>query len=348
MANGPRDEALRNALRTAGIGTFSFSPKEGLVLDETYAALLGYSAAELPSDLMAWFPAQVHPEDLRAVAADQQLIIQGEADTSQRAFRIRNASGEYLWVQGTASRTEDGVVGTIQDISKHVRNKEDAETFASIAAHDLKAPMRTIGMMIEFLQENLQGRLDGDEPKKMSFVVSAAQKMMNLIDDLLAYARAGVDKVDFETIELGKVVEATKKALAADIEQSEAIIQTGELPAVWGNGTQLGQLVQNLVANAIKHHPAQPTIRIEAEAHADRVVLSVHDNGAGIAADNLDKVMLPFQRLNSAAPGSGIGLAIVQRIAHLHGGAVTIQSEVGRGTSFSVSLPAVQQGGGVP
>ncbi len=228
------------------------------------------------------------------------------------------------------------------------RSNRDLEQFASIASHDLQEPLRMVSSYVQLLAQNYQGKLGSEADEFIGYAVDGAKRMSTLISDLLSYARVGREMRSFAPVDVKKTVTDVMHTLKLTIRDSGATIICGELPTVHGDGLQLGQLFQNLIANAIKFHgDQQPSIEISAKP--DEMpgiwVFALSDNGIGIAPENFGRIFEIFQRLHSRRKysGSGIGLAICKRIVELHGGRIWLESSPGAGTTFFFTLPAAHQ-----
>jgi PAS domain S-box-containing protein len=225
------------------------------------------------------------------------------------------------------------------------RSNADLEQFAHVASHDLQEPLRMVSTYTSLIAEYYNGRSDEKVEKYILYVLDGAKRMQRLIQDLLSYSR-----VDSEA-ELPMLVKsdvALKIALAnldASIEKSHAKIDCDELPAVFADATQLAQIFQNLIGNALKFSgECSPHVRVGAKREGDKWVFHVNDNGIGIEKKYAERVFLMSERLNerSLYEGSGIGLAIVKKIITRHGGLVWFDSELKVGTTFYFTIPATQ------
>ena len=201
-------------------------------------------------------------------------------------------------------------------------------------------------MVTSYLQL-LEGRyaddLDEDAREFIDYAVDGADRMREMIDGLLAYSRVETRGDPFEPVELDDVLEDTRDNLQVQIEESDAEIAAAELPRVAGDESQLQQVFQNLLSNAIEYSGDEsPAIRVTADRTGEMWTISVQDNGIGIDPDDQDRIFEVFQRLHSREehPGTGIGLALCRRIVERHGGEIRVDSEPGEGTTFSFTLPS--------
>lgn len=223
------------------------------------------------------------------------------------------------------------------------RSNKDLEQFAYVASHDLKEPLRMVTSFVQMLKRKYEGRLDLDADDYIRYAVDGAARMHSLIDDLLTYSHVDRKTEPFELTDLNVVLRKVVQNLAELTRESSASITALELPTVMADPIQMGQLLQNLIANAIKYRdPAvPPRIRIEAEQGEGHWIFSVQDNGIGIAPEFSERIFKLFQRLHTKEeyPGTGIGLAICKRISERHGGRIWVESSPGRGSTFYFALP---------
>jgi len=219
----------------------------------------------------------------------------------------------------------------------------ELERFAYVASHDLQEPLRVISSYAQLLARRYMGKLDGDADDFINIIVDATKRMKSLINDLLEFSRVGTRGKAFERVDSLAVLNKVLSMLDAAIVESGAVISCGSLPAVWADDIQLSQVFQNLISNAIKFRSERsPEISISAEKREGSWVFSVKDNGIGIEKAYFDKIFIIFQRLHTSReyPGTGIGLALAQKIVERHGGRIWVESEPGKGSVFNFSIPA--------
>jgi light-regulated signal transduction histidine kinase (bacteriophytochrome) len=231
-----------------------------------------------------------------------------------------------------------------------VRERRDAELqeLVYVASHDLTEPLRMVTSYLELLRRHSEDVLDERARQFLFFAEDGAARMRALIDDLLVYSRVGGSQLVCRPTAVADVLEGVLRDLGAAIADAGAEVRVdGELPVLLVDRVQLGQVLQNLLANAVKFH---------APGHAPQIVISaaeepgeagwwrltVADDGIGIAARSADRIFRVFQRLHSAEeyPGTGIGLAICRRVVEQHDGRLWVESELGQGSAFHLTLPA--------
>ena len=237
------------------------------------------------------------------------------------------------------------------------RSNAELEQFASVTSHDLQAPLTTISMYTELLERrrSAEGKAGGNggtgELDLVEGIRGATQQARGLIRDLLEYSRAGRGQLALEQVPAAEMVEHALHALAGAIEEAHAQVTVGELPVVLADRSNLCRVFQNLIGNAVKFTGDRtPHVSVEAEREGDHWRFSVRDNGIGMDAEHAQRIFEPFQRLHGEEdyPGTGIGLAVCERIIDQHGGRIWVTSTPGEGSVFHFTLPAVTHAGTEP
>lgn len=223
------------------------------------------------------------------------------------------------------------------------RSNADLEHFAYVTSHDLQTPLRTIAVYAQLLERRYRGRLDAEADDFLGFIVGGAQRMGLLITDLLEYARVGSASQPLRPVAAAAAVRTALDNLGTAVGEARAVIRIGTLPVVMAEPSQLVSLFQNLIGNALKYrHPDRaPQVAITAEPdEAGGWRIAVADNGIGIDPQHFDKIFVIFERLDTAptTEGTGVGLALCQRIARRFGGDIRVDSAPGAGTTFVVAL----------
>ncbi len=245
------------------------------------------------------------------------------------------------------------------------RSNAELEQFAHIASHDLQEPLRMVISYLQLLSRRYRGKLDPDADEFIEYAVDGAGRMQALIQALLSYARVSSRKQPFDRVDCNRVLQDAISNLHVAIQESGAIVLADPLPEVWGDATQLTQIFQNLIANAIKfrrHLPPQIQIRVKpvatAVARTESCPLgaeeidppptawcfAVADNGIGIESQYLDRIFAIFQRLHTRVtyPGTGIGLSICKKIIERHGGTIWVESIPEQSSSVSQQPLSIQ------
>lgn len=248
--------------------------------------------------------------------------------------------GTFLLVlTGRTSRIEQLVKTRTAELA---RSNAELEQFAYVASHDLKEPLRMVGSFTELLARRYQGKLDKDADEYIGFMLDGVRRMQQLINDLLAYSRITRGGQALTLTAADAALAAALANLKQAIGESAATVSADPLPPVYANASQLMQLFQNLIGNAIKFRAeAAPVVHISAQRRSEQWLFSVQDNGIGIEPQYRERIFAIFQRLHTreAYPGTGIGLALCKRIVEQHGGKIWLESEPGRGSTFFFNLP---------
>jgi PAS domain S-box-containing protein len=217
----------------------------------------------------------------------------------------------------------------------------ELEKFAYVASHDLQEPLRMVASYTQLLARRYRGKLGADADEFIGFAVDGASRMQQLIQDLLSYSRLTTQGRPLELTESQDACNTAIMNLRQSIEESGAVVLVASLPKVYADPTQLTQLFQNLIGNAIKYRSEQsPTIQVAARAEGGQSIVSVQDNGIGIEPQYSDRIFEMFQRLHTRKEyaGTGIGLAICRKIVERHGGKIWVESQPGRGATFRFTI----------
>ena len=221
-------------------------------------------------------------------------------------------------------------------------SNRELEQFAYVSSHDLKEPLRMITSFLQLLQKRYADKLDEDANDFINFAVEGAKRLNTMINDLLEYSRIGSKEIEFEYLQSEKLLETVLTELEPLIDDNHAIVKYDPLPLIYANEQMMIQLFQNLIGNAIKYHGEKdPEIHIFADKSGDDYVFAVKDNGIGIDKKHMGRIFTIFQRLHSRDEyeGTGIGLAISQKIVQQHHGQIWAESEPGKGTTFYFTIP---------
>lgn len=223
------------------------------------------------------------------------------------------------------------------------QSNRDLERFAYVVSHDLAEPLRMISSFVQLIVEEFGDRLGGRGREYVDFVLEGSTRMRSLIDDLLSYSRLGADELAITNVDLADVVGRVLQVLGPVVEETGAEVIVGDLPEVAADSIKIEQVVQNLVANALKFRrpDERPRVSIDAVRLADAWQVSVVDDGIGIEPRHADRVFEMFQRLHAREdfPGTGVGLTICKRILDRHAGDIWFEPNDPRGTRFHFTLP---------
>ena len=323
----------------------------------------GYRADEIIGQSFSRF---YTPEDVRADLPRRELeTASSVGQCEDEGWRIRK-DGSRFWasVTVTALRDEGGTLRGFAKITRDItdrkhaeerlkqqaaelaRSNADLQQFAYVASHDLQEPLRMVASYTQLLARRYRGKLDQDADDFINFAVDGATRMQQLINDLLAYSRVETRGKEFSPTNCDEVVDLVIGDLSAAIAEAAAVVTRDSLPTVMADASQLGQLFQNLIANAVKYRRDEPPrVHVSAERDDGGWRFAVQDNGIGIDRQYFDRIFVIFQRLHGKGdyPGTGIGLAICKKIVERHGGRIWVESEPGQGTTFYFTIPERQR-----
>ena len=270
---------------------------------------------------------------------EKNLILQQEISTRRAVEKALQEQNLVLQQEiSNRQRAESALLKSNQELA---RSNAELEQFAYVASHDLQAPLATIASYAQLLEKRYKDQLDSKATKFIGNIVQGCTRMQTLIDDLLEYSRVGRSRKPFQLTDCNHAVQQALANLQGAIRQTQAVVTYSELPAVMGDISQLVQLFQNLVGNSIKYrHDAPPVVHITACKQEKDWLLSVSDNGIGIATQHQARIFQIFQRLHTQKEysGTGIGLAICQKIVERHGGSIWVESKPGQGSTFYFTL----------
>ncbi|MFN0103300.1 MAG: PAS domain S-box protein [Bryobacteraceae bacterium] len=370
------EEALQRALRfdeavmaNMGEGLYTVDSR-GLVTFMNPAAeeLFGWSFEELRGRKMHDMTHHHHPDGTPFPAeecAGLQVLAQGKTLTGHEDVFIRK-DGTFFDVVYSSSPLRSGaeILGlaiVFRDVSEHKRAaeelrrsaeelrraNEDLNQFAFAASHDLQEPLRMVTSYSQLLVKGYRDRLDGEAALCVNFITEGTQRMRELLADLLAYTQVNEDDGESRTnlIDLNLIFRKSVENLKTAIQESDAVVAGGQLPSVRGYEPHFLQLLQNLIGNAIKYRgESAPRVHVSAGKSDGVWRLAVADNGIGIEPQYHQMIFGVFKRLHGRTiPGTGIGLAICQRVVDRFGGRIWVESQLNRGATFYCTLPTVRE-----
>lgn len=360
---------LYEGLFEAAADAFLLTDFEGRIVDANAEAarLFGYARAELAGQPVdALVPERfrgMHWTDRQSYYSEPSTRLMG---TRRDIFGRRKDGSEFpadIMLNIAHAGNRRLVLSTVRDVTERKRSQEDLtryadelsrsnielarsntdlKNFAYVASHDLQEPLRMVSSYTRLLGERYRGKLDAEADEFIAHAVDGAARMQALIQDLLNYSRVTRQAPRLEPVDCREVVQRALLNLQGTIQESGAEIIVDRLPVVKGDTSQLVQLFQNLLGNAIKFRgDRKPLIEVSATKGADWT-FCVRDNGIGIEPQNRERIFAMFQRLHTRQeyPGTGIGLAVCKRIVEAHGGRLWVESEPGRGSSFFFTMPA--------
>jgi NO-binding membrane sensor protein with MHYT domain/signal transduction histidine kinase len=282
------------------------------------------------------------------------VLVQGEVVAVLEFFshRVEEPDEELLSVMSNVGAQLGQVVERTRAHQEIARNTEDLarsnaelEQFAYVASHDLQEPLRMVASFTQLLARKYDGRLDADADEYIRYAVDGAQRMQKLILDLLSYARLSTKGLSPQPIDAASLCETAIDQLRQSIQEKNAVVTVDPLPTVLGYGTQLTQLFQNLIGNGLKYSNRQrPEVHVSAVPAGDHWVFSVRDNGIGIEPQYFERIFQMFKRLHTREQysGTGIGLALCQKIVARHRGRIWVESQPGLGSNFQFTIPRAE------
>ncbi|WP_339106043.1 ATP-binding protein [Haloterrigena salinisoli] len=348
---------LEAATEAGAVGTWEWSiPDDEIATGDSFAETFGVDPeAAREGEPLERFLSTIHEDDRDRVEEKIEAALDscGEFEAE---YRVRNADDELRWVsaRGHVRCDEDGnpvkFPGALTDITTRKRaaaeleaSNERLEQFAYAASHDLQEPLRMVSSYLQLIEDRYADELDAECEEFIDYAVDGAERMRAMIDSLLEYSRIETRGDPFEPVDLEAVVDDVRTDCQLQIGGSGAEITTEDLPTVVGDADQLRQLFQNLLDNAIEYSGDEPP-RVELSVTRDgsEWIVSVRDEGIGVDPDDQQRIFEVFQRLHThdEHAGTGIGLALCERIVERHGGEIWLESEPGEGSTFSVTLPA--------
>jgi PAS domain S-box-containing protein len=327
-----------------------------LVMNSAAASILDKSFAEVAGKTAE----QVYPPEVIRQALEVERAVLADGQCRSFELTVGREGRTYLLTKGPYLDDRGNIIGTTgltRDITDQIRREEalrasndalrrsndDLARFAYAASHDLQEPLRMVSLFSELLQESVRGRLEPEAERYIETVVDSAIRMSTLIKDILAYSQvASSTDLPVAWTDCGKAIEKVLLNLKMSIEQSGASLSCGALPVVEIAEGHLVQVLQNLLSNAIRFRGPRPLeVHVWADRQGPEWIVSVRDNGLGIDPRFARQVFGLFKRLQGMErPGSGIGLALCQKIVERYGGRIWVESELGQGATFRFALRA--------
>ncbi len=306
---------------------------------ESYVGTILWGSQGQPIGLIAIIGRQplANPQLVTSILQLAAIRAAGEMERRQAEGELRKAKDE-LELRVRERTTELEKANT-----ELQRSNKDLEQFAYVSSHDLQEPLRMVTSFMQLLEKEYRDRIDETGRQYIGFAAEGARRMQLLIKNLLEYSRVNTRGKPYGPVNCDKIFNQVIRNLKLVISETQAQVTCDSLPTVWGDESQIMQVFQNLIENAIKFrkHQELPLVHVSARPNGREWVFSVRDNGIGIDPQHHDRIFTIFQRLHSRDeyPGTGIGLTIVKRIVERHGGQVCIESNPGKGSTFIFTVP---------
>ena len=331
-----------------------------------FEKITGYTTDEI-YEMSCWRPLVVE-DDIPIF--DKNVVGLSPGESIRSEIRIRKKDGEIVWLASFVECITDPqnssylrIYGGCRDITERKRAEEalvkksrdlarsnaDLAQFAYVASHDLQEPLRMVTSYVQLLEKRYKGKLDPDADEFIGYIVEGTKRMKQLLTALLDYSRVGSRGKLFQPIDGEAILEAALKNLKVILEETKGVVTHDPLPRIVVDETQMVQLFQNLIGNALKFHgPEPPQVHVSSRREGEVWIFAVRDNGIGIDPQYHQKIFVIFQRLHGRDeyPGTGIGLAIAQLIVERHGGRIWVESEKGEGSAFYFTIPVDGVNGG--
>jgi len=354
-------ERLHLALKASGVGTWNLDLGANRVSFDEYAIpLFGHPTGSHDAAFNQF---------LEMVHSDDRPRVEEEIRSAPAAAGGYESSFRVLWPDGSmhdlsargkvvagADREHAQMTGVIWDVTERKRAEErlvrllaelersnkELELFAYVASHDLQEPLRMVSSYTQLLERRYSEKLDDDAREFIGYAVDGATRMQRLINDLLDFSRVSTRARPPERTDVAEILGNVRANLSVAIEEAGALITNDFMPVVMADAGQLGQLLQNLIGNALKfRNGGRPHVHVRAVEAPHHWEFSVRDNGIGIEKQYFDRIFVIFQRLHTKGdyPGTGIGLALCKRIVERHGGKIWVESTPNEGSTFSFTLP---------
>lgn len=351
---------LNVALQSGNIGIWEWDLITGeIILDEKSELLFGLKSGQIGRSISA-FSSIIHENDMRLLLNTYNEAVKNNAPIEViLRTKIKDLSTRYLNIRAYIRKDPDGkpvrFTGVCYDVTglketeqtilklneELLRSNKDLEKFAYVASHDLQEPLRMVSSFMQLLSLKYEKQLDNDAREYIGFAVEGAKRMYDLLNGLLTYSRISTRGYSFSKVDMNLVLMNVLRNLDLVIKERNAVVKSDILPVIYADESQMLQVFQNLIVNAIKFSDGYPKVFVTSRTEGSNFVFTVRDEGMGIEKQYFEKIFQIFQRLvpRNDIPGIGIGLSICKRIIERHKGQIWVESEPGKGSSFSFSMP---------
>ncbi len=357
-------ERLSNVIEGTQAGTWEWNVQTGeTIFNEAWAGIIGYTLDELePISFNTWVE-HAHPDDLKESNRLLELHFDNKSENYEIECRMRHKNGHWKWVFARGkvlSWTPEGkplmMFGTYIDISEKKQREEELKmanqrlkaaneelkSFASVASHDMKEPLRMISSFLALLEKRYQPVLDEKGKQYINFAVDGARRLSILVEDMMQYAKIGFDDELLDRVNLNALISEVLNIKLDGLGQEQPVVNVGHLPDVVAIKTPIKTVFLNLISNAIKYRQKDRRlmINIYSKPVQDHIQITVEDNGIGIEQEYFQKIFGLFSRLHpkNEYTGVGLGLAVCKKIIAQHGGKIWLESAPGKGSKFHLTL----------
>lgn len=352
------------AVRGSSVGLWDWNTEtDELFWSDRFKEIVGIESEDFVPDLSS-FVERLHPGDRDRIVTMLKLHLE-EKEPYDVEYQLRREKGDYVWIHARGQAVWDEnerpirMAGSVDDITdrkftefelvRHTsaleRSNRELEDFAAVLSHDLKAPVRRIGVFVPDILEAIERGDTADAREDYDLVIRSMTHMNALIDDLSAYCRMSASPASLENVATEDILERVIDLISPAIAETQAEITHDPLPSIRASNPQMVQLFQNLISNAIKYAGQErPKAHIGVSDEGELWEFSITDNGIGIDAANHRKIFNPFLRLHGGSQSSGIGLGLTtcKKIIERHGGQIWCESEPGKGTTFYFTIPKAE------
>lgn len=359
------EQQIKASFNQAAIGIAHVSLKgTWLTCNNKFCQIMGYNQEELTN--ISIFDV-THPDEIQGARKMIDELLKGNVQFFSRETQYLRKDGFSVWVNVTISpvlsssgdplyfilfveditkrrEIEEMLQHLVRDLAEANQNLED---FTRTASHDLQEPLRKIVSFTDRLRTSMGNKMDNREEEYFHRLENSSIRMQKLIEDLLRYSKISSLAPEMEPVDLKDVVNEVLLDLEVSIERSKGVVEVKHLPKIEADNTQMRQLFQNLISNALKFHNKNEPPKIEVDSiYNDNGFwkIMIRDNGIGMKEEHIKRIFKPFERLHGSAefPGTGIGLAICLKVVTRHHGKIIVKSSLGKGTLYIVELPEKQ------
>ena len=359
------EQQIKASFNQAAIGITHLSLKGmWLTCNEKFCQIIGYDQEELRK--MSIFDV-IHPDEVNNIRKTIDELLTSHVPYFSRETQYLRKDSQPVWVNVTISpvssssgeplyfilfveditkrrEIEEMLQNLVKDLAEANQNLED---FTRTASHDLQEPLRKIISFADRLRTSIGDKLDDREKEYFHRLENSSIRMKKLIEDLLRYSRVSSLAPEMEPVDLKDVVSEVLLDLEVSIERSKGVVEIKNLPKIEADNTQMRQLFQNLISNALKFHNKSEPPRIEIDSMYNESgfwKILIRDNGIGMKEEHIKRIFKPFERLHGSSefPGTGMGLAICLKVVTRHHGKIVVKSSLGKGTLYVVELPEKQ------